>query len=37
MTLDKIAADSIEEERPVAPPIKNMVIIAIMVGNAPPW
>jgi hypothetical protein len=37
MTLERIAADSTDEYKPVAPPIKNMVIIAIIVGNAPPY
>lgn len=32
---DRIPADKIVENDPVAPPIKNMVIIAIMVGKRP--
>jgi len=32
---DKIPADKRVENDPVAPPIKNMVIIAIMVGKRP--
>lgn len=32
---DRIPADNIVENGPAAPPIKNMVIIAIMVGKRP--
>lgn len=35
MIPDKIPADNTVENDPVAPPIKNMVIIAIMVGKRP--
>lgn len=35
MIPDKIPADNTVEKDPVAPPIKNMVMIAIMVGKRP--
>ena len=35
ITPDRIAADNTEENAPEAPPTKNMVIMAIMVGNRP--
>ena len=35
ITPDRMAADNMEEKAPVAPPTKNMVIMAIMVGNRP--
>lgn len=35
ITPDKIAADSKEENMPEAPPTKNMVMMAIMVGKRP--
>ncbi len=35
ITPDRIAADNTEENAPEAPPTKNMVIMAIMVGKRP--
>ncbi len=35
ITPDRIAADNMEENTPEAPPTKNMVIMAIMVGKRP--
>lgn len=36
MTAVRIRVETTEENAPIAPPTKNIVMIAIRVGNAPP-